>query len=83
MQEKTPTYLHSWINAECPKALSKNQWGLKQRFSKGIWELHNKITSHCVSLKDKDEDLKFVLCYMKLGINDYVKIKFKKYLLQP
>jgi hypothetical protein len=39
----------------------------------GIWELHNKITSWDVSLKDKYEDLKFVFCYMKLGTNDYIK----------
>jgi len=42
----------------------------------GIWELHHKISSWGVSLKDEDEDPKFVVCNMKLGTNDYVKNVF-------
>jgi hypothetical protein len=45
------------INEDCNKA------------SMGFWELRNKITCWGVSLKDKDEDPKFVFCYMKLGTN--------------
>jgi hypothetical protein len=41
-----------------------------------IWELHNKILPWGVSLKDEDEDPKFVFCNMKLGTNDYVKNVF-------
>jgi len=38
-----------------------------------IWELHRKISSEGVSLKDEDEDPKFMVYNMKLGTNDYVK----------
>jgi len=38
-----------------------------------IWELHHKISSWGVSLKDEDEDPKFMVCNMKLGTNDYLK----------
>ena len=33
-------------------------------------------------MKDDDEDPKFVLCYMKLGTNDYVKNVFVQEILQ-
>jgi hypothetical protein len=38
-----------------------------------IWKLHHKISSRGVSLKDDDEDPKFMVCNMKLGTNDYKK----------
>jgi hypothetical protein len=47
-----------------------------------IWELHNKISSWGVSLKDEDEDPKFMFCYMKLGTNGYVKNVFLQEILQ-
>jgi hypothetical protein len=53
--------------------------GIDEDYNKAfleIWELHRKISSRGVSLKDEDEDPKFIVCNMKLGTNDYVKKKF-------
>jgi len=52
--------------------------GINEDYNKAfleIWELHNKISSWGVSLKEetKDEDPKFMFCHMKLWTNDYVK----------
>jgi len=50
--------------------------GINEDYNKAfleIWELHHKISSRGVSLKDEDEDPKFMVCNMKLGTNDYKK----------
>ncbi len=47
-----------------------------------IWELHRKISSQGVSLKDEDEDPKFMVYNMKLGTNDYVKNVLVQEILQ-